>query len=205
MVSRDPESAKIIKPFLTGRNIRKWDADAQEKWLIYTNHGARVSHLPAVIEHLEPFREQLEGRATRQEWYELQQPQARYASAFEQPKIVFPDIAKNLRFAFDTSGAYLGNTAYFVAADDLYLLGLLNASAVEGFYVESSAQIRGGYLRFFRQYVEQIPIPDAPVADREAIAELVQKCLDAKGVGCEEWEAEIDGRVAALYGLSGGS
>ena len=95
----------------------------------------------------------------------------------------------------------MGNTAYFVATDDLYLLGLLNSSVVESFYVELSAQIRGGYLRFFRQYVEQIPIPDAPAADREAIAKLVQKCLDARGVGCEEWEAEIDERVAALYGL----
>jgi hypothetical protein len=34
-----------------------------------------------------------------------------------------------------------------------------------------------------------------------SIAELVQKCLDAEGVGCKEWEAEIDERVAALYGL----
>lgn len=64
-----------------------------------------------------------------------------------------------------------------------------------------SAQVRGGYLRFFRQYVEQIPIPNAPAADRDAIAELVRKCLDAQGVGCGEWEAEIDGRTAALYGL----
>jgi hypothetical protein len=30
----------------------------------------------------------------------------------------------------------------------------------------------------------------------------VQKCLDAKGVGVEEWEAEIDDRVAHLYGLT---
>ena len=46
---------------------------------------------------------------------------------------------------------------------------------------------------------KELPIPNAP--DREAIAELVEKCLDAKGVGCEEWEAEIAERVAALYGL----
>ncbi len=201
LIANDPGSVALIKPFLTGKNIRKWDADTADKWLLYMHHGISVSDLPTVIEHLEPFREELEGRATKQEWYELQQPQMRYAPAFERPKIVFPDIAKSLRFAFDTTGAYLGNTAYFVAADDLYLLALLNSSAVERFYVELSAQIRGGYLRFFRQYVEQIPIPDARAADRDAIAELVQKCLDAKGVGCEEWEAEIDGRVAALYGL----
>jgi len=30
---------------------------------------------------------------------------------------------------------------------------------------------------------------------------LVQKCLDADGVGCEAREREINLRVAALYGL----
>jgi hypothetical protein len=49
--------------------------------------------------------------------------------------------------------------------------------------------------------MERIPIPDAPIAERAAITALVQKCLDAKGVGCEKWEAEINERVAALYGL----
>jgi hypothetical protein len=33
------------------------------------------------------------------------------------------------------------------------------------------------------------------------IAALVQKCLDAKGIGCASWEQEINERVAALYGL----
>lgn len=30
---------------------------------------------------------------------------------------------------------------------------------------------------------------------------LVQTCLDARCVGCEVWEREIDERVAGLYGL----
>ena len=51
-------------------------------------------------------------------------------------------------------------------------------------------------------YVSQISIPTAPKADRQAIETLVQKCLDAKGVGVEQWEAEIDDRVAHLYGLT---
>jgi hypothetical protein len=49
--------------------------------------------------------------------------------------------------------------------------------------------------------MEPFPIPNASAADRKAIAALAQKCLDAKGVGCEAWEAEIDERVAPLYGL----
>ena len=46
-----------------------------------------------------------------------------------------------------------------------------------------------------------VPIPDAPESERAAIAALVQKCLDARGVGCAAWEADINARVAALYGL----
>jgi hypothetical protein len=49
--------------------------------------------------------------------------------------------------------------------------------------------------------MEPLPIPQAGESDRSAISALVQKCLDAKGVGCEEWEKEIDERVEALYGL----
>ncbi len=80
----------------------------------------------------------------------------------------------------------------------------MNSSIVESFFLELGAQIRGGYLRFKRQYVKQIPIPDAPPVDRAAIVSLVQKCLDAKGQGPEvtAWEAEINARVARLYGLT---
>jgi adenine-specific DNA-methyltransferase len=45
-------------------------------------------------------------------------------------------------------------------------------------------------------------IPTTSEPDRLAIEALVQKCLDAKGVGVLEWEAEIDDRVAHLYGLT---
>jgi len=41
-----------------------------------------------------------------------------------------------------------------------------------------------------------------PEPNRLAIEALVQKCLDAKGQGVEEWETEIDDRVAHLYGLT---
>ena len=47
------------------------------------------------------------------------------------------------------------------------------------------------------------PIPPAPAAERAAIGALAQHCLDAQGQGAlvAGWEAEIDERVARLYGL----
>ena len=57
-----------------------------------------------------------------------------------------------------------------------------------------------GY-KLLRVYLEKAIVPNASESEKESIIKLVQKCLDAKGVNCEEWEKEIDERVAALYGL----
>jgi pseudouridine-5'-phosphate glycosidase len=56
-------------------------------------------------------------------------------------------------------------------------------------------------LEVEKYLLNKVPIPQASEIQRKAIAKLVQKCLDAKGVGCEAWEKEIDVRVAKLYGF----
>ncbi len=196
----DPNSTELIKPLLTGRDIKKWSAKFQGRWLILTRIGTDIRRYSAVLEHLSTWRVQLEKRSDKGNyWWELRS--CNYYDAFDCAKILFPDIAPEPRFAFDTTGAYLGNTGYIIPTDDLYLLGVLNSESASGFYSEISSQVRGGYLRFFRQFVEQIPIPSAPNSDRVAITDLVQKCLDAKGTHCEQWEQEINERVARLYGL----
>ncbi len=210
LISQDPKSDEIIKPFAVGKDVRKWTVDYKDRWLIFTRRGIKIDKYPAIKEHLSQWKPELTPKKTGQEklgrkpgpykWYEIQDNVA-YHATFERPKIVFPDIAKRPRFAFDATGSYVGDTTFVAVVEDLYLLGLLNSSAVEDFFIELGATVRGGYLRFKDQYVQQIPIPDASAADRDAIASLVQKCLDAKGVGCEEWEREIDERVAKLYGL----
>lgn len=203
LISQDPKSAEIIKPFAAGRDIKRWRVE-REKWLIVTPIGVEIDRYPAIFNHLGQWQPELERRYDKgNHWWELRA--CSYYDAFEKPKIVFPDIAKEPRFGFDSTTTYPGNTAYVIPVEDLYLLGVLNSIPVRNFYVELSSQVRGGYLRFIRQYVQQIPIPDVLTVDREVIVELVEKCLNARGVGCEEWEAEINERVAALYGLSGGS
>ncbi len=89
-----PQAARIIKPLVVGKDIRKWHVEHQDKWLLYMTRGVDVKDLGPVLDYLRPYREDLEKRPTKQRWYELQQPQQRYAAAYDQPKIVFPDISK---------------------------------------------------------------------------------------------------------------
>jgi hypothetical protein len=165
--------------------------------------GIDTDQLSQILDYLRPYKPELQNRATDQPWYELQQPQFRYSAAYSQPKIIFPDISKESRFALDESGAFIDMTVFAIPSTDRYLLGVLNSGVVLKFYSNISSQIREGYMRFKRQYVERIPIPTAGDGDRDNIADLVQSCISAKGYGSQvaEWETEINERVAWLYGL----
>jgi hypothetical protein len=127
ILAQNPAAEEIIKPFLNGRDVRRYQDPTSEQFLIYTYHGVEISKYPAVEQHLRRFKAQLEKRATKQEWYELQQPQRRFAPYMDGPKIVFPDIATAPRFTLDEAGHYGSNTVYFIPRSDLYLLGLLNS------------------------------------------------------------------------------
>jgi len=196
-------SAEIIKPLLVGDNVRRWRTE-QKKWVIATNVGIEIERYPAIFAYLSGFQQQLEDRWDKgKHWWELRS--CVYYSAFEKSKIVYPDIGKEPRFTLDARGCYLDATATCIGSSDLYLLGLLNSPTVWSYIAEKCSVLgdagAGGRIRLKTFYVERIPIPNASDAERAAIAALVQHCLDARGVGCEVWEAEIDSLVAALYGL----
>jgi type I restriction-modification system DNA methylase subunit len=214
LIAQDPKSAEIIKPLIIGRNIGKWKVANKGEWLIFTRRGIDINSYPAVLGYLQQFREQLEPRPEEWDsshewpgrklgpykWYELQDPIA-YHEAFEKPKIIWGNLGLEPEFTFVSEPLYVMAPANLIPLDDLYLLGLMNSSSSRRFFDDISIQRNGNYLEFKPIYVKQLPVPDASVADHKAISDLVQKCLKAQGIGCNEWEREIDERVAALYRL----
>jgi hypothetical protein len=170
----NPKAEEIIKPSLNGRDIRRYSIQRRNLFLIYTYHGVNIEDYPAIEEHLKPFKDRLKKRATKQEWYELQQPQYYYSKYMDGPKIVFPDIAVSPRFALDNDGFYGANTTYFIPLDDLYLLGILNSKLGNFYFKETCAGLEGAretYLRFFGQYLEGFPVHPI-INEKEADKEL---------------------------------
>ena len=174
LVAEDPASAEILKPFLAGRDIKRYETPRAEKWLILfpkgwtrersgmTEEGAAWTWLqkryPAVAAWLEPFADKAKKRSDKGEfWWELRA--CDYYRAFEKPKIFYPDISIEPSFMLDEQGFYAANTAYMLGSGNRRLLGILNSSVV-GFYLRFiSNSIRGGYIRYFTQAVETIPLP----------------------------------------------
>jgi hypothetical protein len=187
ILSRNPRAREIIKPFLNGRNVRRYFIEYEDQNLIYTYHGVSIERYPAVEKYLEQFKDQLKMRATRQHWYELQQPQYKFAPYMDKPKIIFPDISTSPRFALDDKGCFSSNTTYFIPSADLYLLGLLNSRLGSFYFTKTCAGLEGKneiYLRFFGQYLVGFPIRPIDFADptdkarHDKIVALVDRMLE---------------------------
>ncbi|MEH2271072.1 MAG: TaqI-like C-terminal specificity domain-containing protein, partial [Nostoc sp.] len=204
LIAEDKLSAEALKPFLRGRDIKKWNIEFSDLYIIFANRNFPIEKYPSLKKHLNKYKEFLENRATinTHPWYELQQPQEGIFHYFETNKIVYQEIATYQAFAWDESGCYSNNKVYFIANATLYLLAILNSKTNWFFLKNITSKLQGGAYAMQTMYVSQIPIPTTSEADRLAIEALVQKCLDAKGQGVQKYEAEIDDRVAHLYALT---
>ncbi len=192
LISQDPNSEEILRPLAVGKNIKRWVVQ-RDQWQVFTPIGVPIKRYPAVFEHLKQWQPELEKRYDKgRHWWELRA--CDYYEAFDKPKIMYPILVKNRRFAFDPAGSVTNDKAFVIPIDDLYLLGVLNSTPAWGAIAEICSKLRGGFYEMRAVHLSKVPIPNAPATDRDAVAGLVQKCLDARGVGCEEWEAEIDGR-----------
>lgn len=106
----------------------------------------------------------------------------------------------------DTAGHFCGNTCYFLPIADTFILGVLNSSVIEWWYGKTTSRIRGGYLRAFSDNVKRIPIAQPSAVSKILVSRRAQQILslrkDDAGAFVANLEAEIDGLVAHLYGLS---
>lgn len=206
LVAADARSDEVLKPFIQGTHLRPWYVEDSQEFLIFARRGVRIEDYPAVHDYLRRFRTQLEpkpsdwdekqkwpGRkAGNYEWYELQDA-VDYWEGFEQPKIVWPDISKLPRFSMETGNRYLGNTGYVIPGGDYYLLGILSSWAT-WFFISKTAQplrLRGDrwQYRLIAQFMEYIPIPEAPETERQAIAELARTC---SALGYERYQGQVN-------------
>ena len=159
--AQDPKSAELLKPFLEGKDLKRWRAEPRGLWLIYIpKNRIKIDDYPAIRDWLLPFKSALEKRATKQGWFELQQAQEAYAPYFSGTKIAYKDIGDSTPFHVDTEGSFLANTGYFIPSNEHYLAAYLNSKLLWFTYLNVSAQIRGGFVRFFSNHLGEMPIPD---------------------------------------------
>ncbi|MFT7381118.1 MAG: adenine-specific DNA-methyltransferase [Roseivirga sp.] len=216
LIEQDPKSAEIIKPFLAGRDIKKYQQPKSDKYLILFKNGdtkkwfgdldeekawGRLEEkFPSVSGFIKQFEVKAKARSDQGHyWWELRA--CDYYDEFEKAKVMLPDISIRCEALYDEDNFYCVNTAYIMPTLKKSDLGLLNSSLVLFFYGNITQTIRGGYYRFIRQYLEQIPMVDST-----SLESKVDQILSLKKANPQAdtlaLECEIDLMVYALYGLN---
>lgn len=146
--------------------------------MIYiTKNGVDIDTFPAIKAHLAIYKTQLEARATKQAWFELQQAQAAYVPQFESCKAYFPEFALGAQFSLESSPLYCGNKRYFVPGAAHAEIALFNSKTLWFFFLGLSTSIRNGWREQRGEYIERLPIPEIASTDRAS--------LEAHGITCQ--------------------
>lgn len=181
IVQQDQKSAEIIKPFLEGKDLKRWHSQSRGLWLIaipkfWTREQLGKSKddliteeeawywfsktYPALSEWLLPFKTKGKKRGDKGEfWWELRS--CAYYDKFKKPKIFYPDITDTYKFHRDNDGAFSSNTGYFLPVNDEGITAYLNSKLVWFFLLGVCDFVRGGFLRLFSQNINETPMhPD---------------------------------------------
>ncbi len=214
LIAEDANSSDIIKPFLRGRDVKRWQYEFGGQYLIQIESSENVSHswsgkaetdaerdfarcYPAIYAHFQDHRQSMIDRYDQGKYFwELRA--CTYWQEFEQPKIVSTKVSIEPTFSLDNDAHCLGNTAYFipVGKDGLYLLALLN-STVSAYYArERFVGKQNGYYEVQPEVLEAFPIPSA-TAQQKAVLDVTANCVLA--TSDPRFEQLINGLVFELF------
>jgi hypothetical protein len=217
LIAEDPKSAEVIKPFLAGRDIKRYQTPVSDKYLILFEKGVTnrergdmepeewiKGNYPAIFNNLLPFKEKAISRYDKGEyWWELRA--CEYYQEFEWPKIIYQEIMTYQAFTYEETGLYTNNKIFFIPNPDKHLIALVNSKLVWLYLNQVASKLQGGALAMQSPYVLSIPIPKMNQSESQELTLLADRILAAKQTDpradTSALEAEVDRLVYGLYGL----
>jgi len=216
---------ELLRPLLTHKQTRRWRASSviSAMSILYTHtvrDGKRVpislDSYPGAKGYLQQHRNTLERRHyvidAGRNWYELWVPHD--PTLWEQPKLVFRDIAEESEFLVDLNGHVINGDCYWMVAESprmedlLWLaMGVGNSSFIAKFYDHRfHNKLYAGRRRFMSQYVRQFPLPRPDTVYAQKLVKLVRALYEDRGSFEDkqllEQQKEVDELVYRSFGLT---
>jgi Eco57I restriction-modification methylase/TaqI-like C-terminal specificity domain len=174
LVAEDASADEIIKPYLRGQDVARWDAANNGLWMIFARRGIDINAFPSVKRHLEGYRNRLEPRPDDWKpkwtgekwpgrkkgtyaWYELQDA-VDYWEKFSKPKIIYKVIQFYASYAFDRDGRLGNDKTFIIPTEDLSLLGILNSPLMWWFNWRHLTHLKDEALSPMGYKMERLPI-----------------------------------------------
>jgi len=181
LVAEDAKSEELIKPFLVGKDIKRYQPLESERYLILMSKGRTKlksdgtkdawawleRSYPSIAAHLKPFSEKAQKRYDKGDfWWELRA--CDYYEEFEKPKIIYPNICKKPEFVFDENDWYTNQKCFIISKPDKYLLGILNSSLTYFLFKSILPKLRGDFYEPSYVIFKDFPIRTIDFSDPNA-------------------------------------
>ena len=213
LITQHPSSSKLLKPLLRGKDINRYKIDYKDKWVITTfpSLNINIDDYPAIKKYLEGFYNQLQqtgelGSRSKNpgKWFEIQSSVASWKS-FEETKIIYPIITKNMPFYYDTQNFYINDKCFIITGSSLeYLTCLFNSKLFSYCFREYFPELLGGVRELRGVFFKKIPIKKVTISQNLFLKEILLKIqpLALKEKPYIELENKIDIFLYKFYELS---
>ncbi len=219
-LSEDTPEEELLKELISQQNINRWSSCDKKKLKVlyphYSEDGIKgvidLENFPKAKNYLLQHEKILRGRKyvidSGRNWYEIWVPQD--PSLWNFPKVVFPDISAYPRFFFDISGKIVNGNCYWIVAKHerdveklLLIQGVSNTNLMTKYHdLVFSNKLYSGRRRYFSQYVQNYPIPDARSKIGKEIIVTVRELNKAQDKNqISKLSIYLENQVAASFGV----
>lgn len=222
LIAADPRSADLIKPWLRGKDIKRWrpnwsglyviaiqnsgDANNKNPWRqAKTEQEARKGFkeaFPALHDHISELEDKLRPRADQGRWWwELRA--CTYYAELNHTKAVWKETSRYYEWALTDACFYPNKTTFFIPECPKWLLALITSKWAWFFLAFKQATGIGGFLNLQRQFVEMLPVPSVTPFLREKLEESIHFAALKKTPSLAEyWHHAAQDITAVAFGLS---
>ena len=214
LISKDPQSDEILRPILRGRDIKRYNYEFADLYIIATFPSLKIDieQYPSIKQHLLSFdynRLKQTGepgarKKTNNAWFETQDSIS-YWEDFNKRKIIYPEITKFLNFYYDEQGFYTNNKCFILTGKHLpFLTGFFNSSLFKYCFKDNFPELLGGSRELRKVFLEQLCIIQVSDSINLEFEELILKLqsFKRKQLPCQSIELEIDEKIFNLYNLT---
>ena len=201
LIAEDPKSAEIIRPILRGRDIKRYDYEFADLWLINTHNGVKekgikpinINDYPAIKNHLNKFYPALEKRQDKGDTpYNLRN--CAYMEDFYKQKIIYPETTQSAYFVFDEGEMFIDKTCFMLISKDAkYIQATLSSKLFEFAYktIFSSIELGASGYQYNKHALIKLPI----LLPNKEIKQQIETMLQDKDYN------SIDELVYEIYNL----
>ena len=189
-------TAELIRPILRGRDIKRYEYEWANLWLIATfpSRHYDIEQYPAVKSYLLSFGiERLEQtgethivngekiksrKRTNNKWFETQDS-INYWDDFSKPKIVWGNLNLTASYALVENNSFINAPSPMIVPASKYLLAILNSKLADYYVRQLGVTRNGGYFEYKPMFIEKLPVPKINSDDKKLVQiETLVDCAD---------------------------